>query len=59
MHKGPYADLPQAYAFVLDWVEKNGYRIVESPRESYIDGIWNQSEEADWLTEVQVPIEKK
>lgn len=58
MHKGPYADLPQAYAFVLDWVEKNGYRIVESPRESYIDGIWNQSEEADWLTEVQVPIEK-
>ena len=43
---------------MLDWVEKNGYRIVESPRESYIDGIWNQSEEADWLTEVQVPIEK-
>lgn len=58
MHKGSYADLPQAYAFVLEWVEKNGYRIAESARESYIDGVWNQTAEADWLTEIQVPIEK-
>ena len=42
----------------MQWVEDNGYLLTNSPRESYIDGIWNQSEEADWLTEVQVPIEK-
>ena len=58
MHKGSYADVPQAYAFVMDWVESNGYRVTESPRESYIDGIWNQADEADWLTEIQVPIEQ-
>ena len=59
MHKGSYADLPQAYAFLMEWVEKNGYRVAVSPRESYIDGIWNQKEEADWLTEIQIPIEKR
>ena len=58
MHKGSYADVPQAYAFVMDWVESNGCRVTESPRESYIDGIWNQADEADWLTEIQVPIEQ-
>ncbi len=58
MHKGSYADLPQAYAFVMQWVEQNGYRVSDSPRESYIDGIWNKKDEADWLTELQVPIEK-
>ena len=58
MHKGSYADVPQAYAFVMDWVESNGYRVTESSRESYIDGIWNQADEADWLTEIQVPIEQ-
>lgn len=59
MHTGSYADLPQAYAFAMDWVEQNGYRVAASPRESYIDGIWNCADEADWLTEIQVPIEKK
>ncbi len=59
MHKGSYENLPQAYAFIMDWVEKNGYRVAEAPRESYIDGIWNSKEEADWLTEIQVPIVKK
>lgn len=59
MHRGPYADLPRAYAFAMDWVEQNGYRMVDLPRESYIDGIWNNIPESDWLTEIQVPVEKK
>ena len=58
MHRGPYADLPQAYAFAMDWVEQNGYRPAGLARESYIDGVWNQKDEADWLTEIQIPLEK-
>lgn len=58
MHKGSYANLPQAYAYIMDWVEKNGYKIAEAPRECYIDGIWNETDEQDWLTEIQVPIVK-
>ena len=30
-----------------------------NPRESYIDGIWNREDEADWLTELQIPVVKK
>ncbi|MEF9876716.1 MAG: GyrI-like domain-containing protein [Gordonibacter sp.] len=58
MHKVAYVDFPQTYAFVMDWVEKNGYRVAESPRESYIDGVWNNTSEENWLTEIQVPLEK-
>ena len=59
MHKGPYSELRDAYAYAFDWVEKNGYQIADSPRENYIDGIWNKEDEADWLTELQIPINKK
>lgn len=58
LHKGPYANLLQAYAYAMDWVEKNGYTVADMPRESYIDGIWNKQEESEWLTEIQVPITK-
>ena len=59
MHKGPYSTLSQCYAFALKWIEENGYQVSDSPRESYIDGIWNREEESDWLTELQVPVVKK
>lgn len=56
MHKGSYNQLPQAYAYIFQWLEENGYQALERPRESYIDGVWNQAQEDDWLTELQVPI---
>ena len=31
-------------------------RLIDNPRESYIDGIWNKESEEEWLTEIQVPI---
>jgi effector-binding domain-containing protein len=59
MHKGSYAELSQAYAYAFKWIEENGYVVVNHPRESYIDGIWNKESEAEWLTELQVPVIKK
>lgn len=56
MHKGPYSSLSQAYIFALQWIERNGYVAADSPRESYIDGIWNKDCEEEWLTELQIPI---
>ena len=32
-------------------------RIVGDPRFCCLDGPWNKENEADWLTEIQVPIE--
>ena len=56
LHKGPYSTLAFAYRAVFDWIENNGYIPSESPRESYIDGIWNKKDDAEWLTEIQVPV---
>lgn len=56
LHKGPYEKLNVAYAYILKWVEDNGYVCIETPRESYIDGIWNKESPEDWLTEIQVPV---
>jgi DNA-binding transcriptional MerR regulator len=55
-HKGSYEGLRQAYAFIMNWIEENGYKMADNPRENYIDGIWNKDNEEDWLTEIQVPI---
>lgn len=59
MHKGSYSKLNLAYAYAYRWLENNGYLACESPREVYIDGIWNKEDENEWLTELQVPIIKK
>jgi DNA-binding transcriptional MerR regulator/effector-binding domain-containing protein len=58
MHKGPYSTLGAAYAAVFKWIDDNGYAPADNPRESYIDGIWSSPAPGDWLTEVQVPIER-
>lgn len=58
MHKGPWSRLGEAYAFIMDYAEKNGYVPCEPPREQYIDGCWNKESEDDYLTEIQVPIRK-
>lgn len=59
LHKGPYEGFPKAYNAVLKWVENNGYEILDNPRESYIDGVWNKDSAEDWLTEIQFPVIKR
>ena len=59
LHRGSYENLGKAYAYAMQWVEQNGYRVSDLVRESYIDGIWNKENIGDWLTEIQVPVEKK
>jgi len=56
-HKGPYVTLGKSYAFIIKWIEDNGYKICAPIREMYIDGVWNKQDENDWLTEIQVPVE--
>lgn len=55
-HKGAYDSIGEAYAFIMDYAEKNGYEAAGLARESYIDGIWNKESVEDWLTEVQLPV---
>jgi len=56
-HKGPYSAAGEAYAYLMNYAEENGYHPSGLPRECYIDGIWNTESEDEWLTEIQLPIE--
>ena len=56
-HKGSYANIGDAYAFLMKYAEQNGYAVAGLARECYIDGIWNKGLEEDWLTEIQLPVE--
>lgn len=58
-HKGPYKTINETYNRLFQWIADQGYLVLDNPRESYIDGIWNKKNEAEWLTEVQVPVGKK
>ncbi len=58
LFKGGYEGFSEVYAALMQWVEDNHAEIIGEPRESYIDGIWNQDSEEDWLTEVQIPIRR-
>lgn len=58
-HRGPYHRLSEAYDFAVRWMEENGYRKAGCPRSSAVDGFWNKKEEEDYLTEMQIPVEKK
>ena len=53
---GPYDRLNPSLHDVLEWIEAKGYKIVDSPRYSYVDGIWNQDDPEKWLTIIQVPV---
>ncbi len=55
-HKGAYELLGEAYAYIVNYAQKNGYEIAGVPRECYIDGIWNKESVQDWLTEIQLPV---
>ena len=55
-HKGSYDLLGEAYAYIVNYAQANGYEIDGLPRECYIDGIWNKENVQDWLTEIQLPI---
>lgn len=56
VHRGSFATLGQAYNALLAWVEKNGYRIVGSTREIYLQ-YERSGDCSQYVTEVQVPVE--
>lgn len=57
-HHGTYVTLPQSWARIYEYLERQCYAILDLPRFCYIDGVWNKEREEDWLTEIQVPVKK-
>lgn len=56
-YKGAYDRIGEAYAFIMQYAEENGYTAAGLSRERYIDGIWNKEPVDEWLTEIQLPVE--
>jgi predicted transcriptional regulator YdeE len=59
VHHGPYERLGEAYQALLRWVESNGYRASRPNRDVYLYPPQQDRSPADYVTEVQIPVQKK
>ncbi len=60
VHQGPYTDMPQVYEAIFAWARDNGYSYVEGQptREVFLRVYGEVDDPKDFITEVQVPVEK-
>lgn len=58
-HRGPYETIGDTHAKLHQWLLKSPYTLAEPPREAVIDGIWNEEDHKNWLTEVQFPLKSQ
>ena len=59
MIPGPFVNLPPAYNYLAGWIEENNYEISGSFRQICHKGPWNEEEQDNYLTEIQIPVIKK
>jgi effector-binding domain-containing protein len=57
-HQGGYGTIGASYGILMGWVEENGYQIKGPVREVYLRGPESGDEE-NYLTEIQLPVQKK
>ena len=58
IHKGKYEDLCYAYEALQKWIEANNYKVSGNHREIYIKGERFTKNPEEYITEVQIPVEK-
>mgnify|MGYP001416617677 CR=1 FL=1 len=58
LHKGSYANIGETYAALTQWIGENGYAFVGPVREIYLTSPNETPNPADYLTEIQFPVEK-
>lgn len=58
LRQGPYERIGEAYNAVMTWLEPNGYHIAGPVREVYLRGPGDTENPEEYVTEIQVPVEK-
>ncbi|MBL7063117.1 MAG: GyrI-like domain-containing protein [Anaerolineae bacterium] len=58
-HQGNYEGLSKAYNTLMAWVEANGYRVTGPNRDVYLQRPEPGLDPANYITEVQFPVQKK
>ncbi len=59
IHKGSYANLSEAYASVVKWINKSEYEIAAPPYEIYRISGFDDIPVQDWETDIYFPVKKK
>ena len=59
LHQGAYDTLSPAYQAILQWINDNDYQIIGPDREIYLRGPGLNVNPAEYVTEIQFPVEKK
>jgi DNA-binding transcriptional MerR regulator len=59
MVPGSFENLDSAYKGLAEWLESNGYEMTGITRQVCHKGPWNEEKEEDFLTEIQIPVNKK
>ncbi len=57
-HRGAYDTIGETYAAITKWVGENGYGYVGPAREIYLKSFESTTNPAEFLTEIQYPVEK-
>jgi len=59
MVPGPFENIAPAFESLANWLEKNeNYTMTGTSRQVCHKGPWNENNPEDYLTEIQVPVEK-
>ncbi len=58
IHKGAYANLTEAYASVVKWINANGYKIEAPPYEIYLKSHVDNVPVSQWETKIFFPVVK-
>ena len=58
VYQGKYEEIGNAYSAVMAWIEPNGYRIAGPNREVYLRSPGDTGDPSQYVTEIQVPVEK-
>ena len=58
IHSGPYESFVDSYRHLMKWIQVNQLQIVGFNREIYLRGPNDTSNPDEYITEIQVPVEK-
>lgn len=58
-HRGPFEEMSSAYHALGVWLSDNRYMISGETRAIYHKGPWTESDPAEYLTEIQIPVTKE
>ncbi len=59
MVPGSFGNIDSAFRGLAEWLEKNGYEMTGITRQVCHRGPWNEEKEENYLTEIQIPVNKK